>query len=50
MRITRAVVPSLFTTLNMFCGFLSLIFTLEGNYLNAAWFIIIAAIFDGLDG
>ncbi|MBI5216839.1 MAG: CDP-diacylglycerol--serine O-phosphatidyltransferase [Ignavibacteriae bacterium] len=50
MRITRAVVPSLFTTLNMFCGFLSLIFTLEGNYTNAAWFIIIAAIFDSLDG
>ena len=50
MRITRAVVPSLFTTLNMFCGFLSLIHTMEHDFEFAAWFIIIAAIFDTLDG
>ena len=25
MRITRAVVPSLFTTLNIFCGFLAIV-------------------------
>ncbi len=50
MRITRAVVPSLFTTLNMFCGFLSLILTTQGDFEYAAWFIIIAAIFDSLDG
>ncbi len=50
MRITRAVVPSLFTTLNMFCGFLSLIHTMQNDFGTAAWFIIIAAIFDSLDG
>ncbi len=50
MKITRAVVPSLFTTLNIFCGFLSILNTTQGQYQNAAWFIILAAIFDSLDG
>ncbi len=50
MRITRAVVPSLFTTLNMFCGFLALIHTMQNDFAAAAWFIIIASIFDSLDG
>ncbi|TAK67105.1 MAG: CDP-diacylglycerol--serine O-phosphatidyltransferase [Bacteroidetes bacterium] len=50
MRITRAVVPSLFTTLNMFCGFLSIIYTTRNDIEFAAWLIIIAAIFDSLDG
>jgi len=50
MRITRAVVPSLFTILNIFCGFRSIIHTSQGDYVLAAWFIILAAIFDMLDG
>lgn len=50
MKITRAVVPSLFTTLNIFCGFLSILNTNQGQFHTAAWFIILAAIFDSLDG
>lgn len=50
MRITRAVVPSLFTILNIFCGFRSIIHTSQDDYVLAAWFIIMAAIFDMLDG
>lgn len=50
MKITRAVVPSLFTVLNIFCGFLSLIHTARAEYDMATWFIISAAIFDVLDG
>jgi len=50
MKITRAVVPSLFTVLNMFCGFLSLIHTSAGDYVSASWFIILAAGFDAFDG
>ena len=34
----------------MFCGFLSIISASEGNYNYAAWLIIVAAIFDALDG
>jgi CDP-diacylglycerol---serine O-phosphatidyltransferase len=50
MKITRAVVPSLFTTLNIFCGFLSILSINQGLFYNGAWFIILAAIFDSLDG
>ncbi|HEX7574369.1 MAG TPA: CDP-diacylglycerol--serine O-phosphatidyltransferase [Bacteroidota bacterium] len=50
MKITRAVVPSLFTVLNMFCGFLSLIHSSQGEFASASWFIILAAGFDAFDG
>jgi CDP-diacylglycerol---serine O-phosphatidyltransferase len=50
MRITRAVVPSLFTVLNAVCGFLSIVDASKGDIQMAAWFIIMAAIFDALDG
>jgi CDP-diacylglycerol--serine O-phosphatidyltransferase len=50
MKITRAVVPSLFTVLNIFCGFLSILHTNQGKIELAAWFIILAAGFDALDG
>lgn len=50
MRVTRAVVPSLFTVLNIFCGFLSLVHTAQGDFVLASWFVILAAMFDTLDG
>jgi CDP-diacylglycerol--serine O-phosphatidyltransferase len=50
MKITRAVVPSLFTTLNAFCGFMSMMHASRGEIELGAWFIILAAIFDSLDG
>ncbi len=50
LKVTRAVVPSLFTTLNLYCGFLSIVYASEGRIENAAWFIILAGIFDSLDG
>ncbi len=50
MKITRAVVPSLFTVLNIFCGFGSLIHTSQSDFALAAWFIILAAVFDVFDG
>ncbi|HEY4612053.1 MAG TPA: CDP-diacylglycerol--serine O-phosphatidyltransferase [Bacteroidota bacterium] len=50
MKITRAVVPSLFTVLNIFCGFLAILNTYQGKIELAAWFIILAAGFDAFDG
>lgn len=50
MKITRAVVPSLFTVLNMFCGFLSIVNSGDGQFDVAAWFIILGGLFDSLDG
>ncbi len=50
MKFTRALVPSLFTVLNMFCGFLALIHASKGDIIQASWLIILAAGFDALDG
>jgi len=50
MKITRAVVPSLFTVLNAVCGFLSIVNASKGEISLAAWFVILAAIFDSMDG
>jgi CDP-diacylglycerol--serine O-phosphatidyltransferase len=43
-------VPSLFTVLNMFSGFLAILNAMNEAYIQSAWFIILAAIFDSLDG
>lgn len=50
LKITPSVIPNLFTALNMFSGFLSIIYSSNGNYVYAGWLIIVAAIFDTLDG
>ncbi len=50
LRITRSVVPNLFTAMNMFSGFLSIINASQGKFIYAAWLIIVAGIFDALDG
>jgi CDP-diacylglycerol---serine O-phosphatidyltransferase len=50
IRITPSVIPNLFTAMNMFCGFLSIISASQANYIYAAWLIIIASLFDALDG
>lgn len=49
-RVTPSVIPNLFTAMNMFSGFFSIISASQGNYTYAGWLIIIAAIFDTLDG
>lgn len=49
-RFTPSIIPNLFTAMNLFCGFLSIVNTSQQKYFYAAWLIIIAAIFDMLDG
>lgn len=44
------VLPNLFTTANMFCGFFSIIYAIRGEFIVAAYAIVAAAIFDMLDG
>lgn len=44
------LIPSLFTTGNLICGFFSVISTFNGKYLQAAIFIMLAHLLDGLDG
>src|SRR3989339_1541598 len=44
------VLPNLFTTANLFCGFYAAIASMKGMYEIAAVAILIAAVLDGLDG
>jgi CDP-diacylglycerol---serine O-phosphatidyltransferase len=46
----RSFIPGSLTAGNMFCGFVSIAFAFEGNYLTASWLIVLAAVFDALDG
>jgi len=50
MIVTKKFVPSLFTILNAFCGFMSIVNSSNGYYDQACAFIVYAAIFDVLDG
>lgn len=50
MKNTKSVIPNLFTTLNIFCGFLALISIFEDKIITACWLISLAAVFDVLDG
>ena len=44
------LIPSLFTAGNIMCGFFSILSTFNGNYVQAALFIIFANILDCVDG
>lgn len=46
----KNILPSMFTLLNAFLGFWAVIKVTEGEYLFAAWFIILAVLCDGMDG
>jgi CDP-diacylglycerol---serine O-phosphatidyltransferase len=50
IHISRAVIPSFFTILNMFSGFMSVLASADHDFISAAWLIVLAAIFDTLDG
>ncbi|MCS7279858.1 MAG: CDP-diacylglycerol--serine O-phosphatidyltransferase [Thermodesulfobacteriaceae bacterium] len=44
------LIPHIFTTLNLFCGFYALVAVLDENYWAASWAILLAMIFDIFDG
>ncbi len=44
------LIPSMFTAGNIMCGFFSIISTFNGEYPQAAMFIIFAHLLDGVDG
>ncbi|MDH4184946.1 MAG: CDP-diacylglycerol--serine O-phosphatidyltransferase [Nitrospinota bacterium] len=44
------IVPSLITSAAYFCGFYAIIASINGDFYKAAWAIILAMIFDGIDG
>jgi CDP-diacylglycerol--serine O-phosphatidyltransferase len=44
------ILPNLFTSLGLFCGFFAIIATMQGSYVTAAWTVVLAGVFDALDG
>ncbi len=48
--VTVCLLPNLLTTMSLFSGFYSIIASINGDFFHAAVAIIIAAVFDGLDG
>lgn len=44
------ILPNLITLSSMFAGFYSIVASLNSDYERAAWAILIASVFDGLDG
>jgi len=44
------LLPNTLTLCGMFCGFYAILASFKGNFIFAAWAILIANIFDGLDG
>lgn len=50
IRITRSVVPNSLTLANLFSGFIALTYVAKEQYLLGAMFVLIAAIFDMIDG
>jgi CDP-diacylglycerol---serine O-phosphatidyltransferase len=44
------ILPNLFTTMNMFCGFYAVLSAINGRFAAASLSIIIAVVFDALDG
>lgn len=49
-QIPRVAVPSFFTLMNLFCGFLAITQIHEGRFDYACWLIVLAGFFDALDG
>ncbi|RCK77823.1 MAG: CDP-diacylglycerol--serine O-phosphatidyltransferase [Candidatus Ozemobacter sibiricus] len=45
-----SILPNVFTSLNLFCGYLSIIFTSQDEFLAAGWILVVAVICDILDG
>jgi CDP-diacylglycerol--serine O-phosphatidyltransferase len=44
------LLPNTLTLCGMFCGFYAIMSAINGNFIYAAWAIVLANIFDGLDG
>ena len=44
------ILPNLFTSANLFCGFYAIVAAIQGEFVKGAIAIILAAVFDNLDG
>ena len=46
----RTFIPGIFTTFNLFFGFLAIVKISEGNIVTGCWLIVFAGVFDAFDG
>src|SRR5579883_559845 len=47
----RSIIPSLFTIMNLFSGFVAMkTAMIDGDFVSAGWFVVMGGIFDMLDG
>ena len=46
----KYLVPNAITAANMLLGYISITMSIKGNFTQAAWFIVLAMVCDGLDG
>lgn len=49
-RNTNVIIPNAITILGLLCGVYSIILSIEGKFVYGAYALILAALFDGLDG
>ena len=40
----KGVVPSFFTLMNLFCGFMAIVMISEGKLVHGAWLIVFAGV------
>ena len=46
----KQFIPSIFTVMNMFLGFLAIGFLMKGDPIRAGWLVLLACFFDVFDG
>lgn len=50
MMFKKTLAPGILTVLNLFLGFYATVLAAQGSFVNAAWFILLAGVFDVFDG
>lgn len=50
MRVTKSIVPNFFTLMNLFMGFAAIVYISTSNHVMGALCVLMAAVFDSLDG
>jgi CDP-diacylglycerol---serine O-phosphatidyltransferase len=50
VHVNRTWIPNSVTALSVFMGYLSIVYTFQGAFVMAAWFILLAGILDLMDG
>ena len=50
MKLSKIIIPNAITSIAVLTGYLSIMFSLNGDYVAGAWLIVLIALLDSLDG